>query len=996
MLSIGAVSNVHMISLNDKFKFSLPGLIILLIVMACPIRVIAQAGLDKTRGIDGDISLMTAKADSLIRTGQIDSALTLAQSALSDARKDLSPGDTILAYVLNVIGKAHYYKADYAKCKLSWQESYEIRIKTLGVESEAVAASLNNLGALAKTVGDFPLAESLYVQMLAIRRRVQGDGHPDLAGGFNNLASLYRIEGKFAEAEPLYRKALAINEKDAGPDHPATAGCLNNLGILYDEQGRYDMAEEYYRRALSIWRNTLGEMHPQVAAGLNNLAGLYYNTGKFAQAESLYQKALAIRGEIYGPDHLSLTSSMNNLGVLYMEYGDYEKAEPLLIRSLSIKENTLPPDHPMIASSCDNLATLYYNQGIYGKAEEYESRALDIFERSYGENHPYTAACRLNLGSIYAASGDFAEGLIEYREVQKSRHDFIDDVFSYASEVQKLKYVHKYPVIDNKLLSLAMLTGSDSAKSAAFEMVLKGKAAVIDAMCAEKEFVLKSGSENDKAQIKTWSNICGQLSNLMLGGAESLKPEVYSQRIDSLYAVKDSIELAMSQKSAEFAQKLEARKFSPEKLSMVMPDNSVLWEIIQYRPYDFAGAGSEKHRTGKPEYAAFIYHKSGTLTFINLGDASEINRLIHQARQAIYYAPSEIYEINELQAEMRFKVIARKLYDRLFEPLISRSDNPDRIFLAPDGQLNLLPFDILANADGKYVVENYSVSYVSSGRDFSKFAAVNELEKNVIIIANPDFNFSGGTDSGRNKEGKTVPASDVTILSRGTAVPLACLKYRFSSLPDTEREAEFLGDLFGSKSGYKVILHESARASEENLKNIPANPAILHLATHGFFCMHDSTGSETFLTNPLVRSGLALAGANDFRERDRQGSSDIGENGILTAFEASGLPLRRTTLVTLSACETGLGEIEEGEGVFGLRRAFQYAGARSLLMTLWKVPGTETSDLMEEFYSQWLDGLTKAEALRKSVLSIIKKRREQTNSAHPYFWGAFVLFGNPY
>jgi len=218
-----------------------------------------------------------------------------------------------------------------------------------------------------------------------------------------------------------------------------------------------------------------------------------------------------------------------------------------------------------------------------------------------------------------------------------------------------------------------------------------------------------------------------------------------------------------------------------------------------------------------------------------------------------------------------------------------------------------------------------------------------------------------------------------------------CLNSEFTPLPYTLKEIETIIDIFNEKEIFQIAAFSSIDATEGVIKRMDAVPDVLHLSTHGYFCEN----RDNFYDNPLLKGGLAFSGANCVIEKSHN-NPDNGEDGILTALEVTGLNLVGTHLVVLSACETGIGEVENSEGVYGLRRSFQQAGAETIIMSLWKVPDKETFEIMEGFYKQWLDGKTKQEALRLASLDVLKKHRKQYNSSHPYFWGGFILSGNPY
>jgi CHAT domain-containing protein len=352
------------------------------------------------------------------------------------------------------------------------------------------------------------------------------------------------------------------------------------------------------------------------------------------------------------------------------------------------------------------------------------------------------------------------------------------------------------------------------------------------------------------------------------------------------------------------------------------------------------------------------------------------------------------------------KQVAKALFGKLMRPILPLLGNTYRLFLSPDGDLNLIPFGALVDEQERYLVETYSITYLTSGRDLLRLQVHSVSKQGPVVFANPLFNRVGDSDN------QTSLVADSG--SRGRPWDLRNVK--FKPLPGTAEEAKALGDVLAG-----VKLWTGAQATEATLKQV-SGPVILHIATHGFFlpdqaqafgesdrgislAVQTRTGGE----NPLLRSGLALAGVN-------QHLSGTGEDGVLTALEATGLDLWGTKLVVLSACETGLGEVKNGEGVYGLRRALVLAGSESQVMSLWAVSDAATRDLMTDYYKRLQAGEGRTEALRQVQLTMIKsaaptvalttgsaqhrelgieprQKAPPEDRSHPFYWASFIQSG---
>jgi CHAT domain-containing protein len=396
-----------------------------------------------------------------------------------------------------------------------------------------------------------------------------------------------------------------------------------------------------------------------------------------------------------------------------------------------------------------------------------------------------------------------------------------------------------------------------------------------------------------------------------------------------------------------------------------------------------------------------------------LGEAAPIEEAIHKWRRSI---PSGT--VNETASSLLRERVWRPLRESLFKDTI-------RLFIAPDGQLALVPFEAIRLEDGRYLVEQFHVSYLSNGRDLMPRLGAPGEPGPAVVVSDPNYETLDAS-------GATLSAKLLASVGQARSAEFSSRGHRFQSLPGFSREAHAVADAWRkSRPNEELVLIEGAAADEETLNQL-RRPQVLHLVTHGFFLpdlqvfQDASEPSDARPTepepsfshgeedrglarvrpkpqspegpareDPRLRSGLAMAGANRWLQRIDAGRSD----GLLTALEVENLNLWGTDLVVLSACETGLGEVQVGEGVLGLRRAFQQAGARTVLASLWKVPDAETEQLMTRFFELWLAGTSKSEALRSAQLELITRLRNQAGPkrryAHPLYWGGFICHGSP-
>ncbi|WP_159787011.1 CHAT domain-containing protein [Sodalinema gerasimenkoae] len=438
----------------------------------------------------------------------------------------------------------------------------------------------------------------------------------------------------------------------------------------------------------------------------------------------------------------------------------------------------------------------------------------------------------------------------------------------------------------------------------------------------------------------------------------------------------EQLENDLSRRSAEFRVATEPVEI--EAVQALIPRDAALVELVQYSPLDFTSNNWES-----PRYAAYILHASGDPQWVDLGDAETIDNAAFAFLNATQVPNSE----------QRVQTTGRQLDELLMAPIRPLLGDATHLLLSPDGQLNLIPFAALVDEENRYLVESYQLTHLTTGRDLLRLQNPRPSRQPPVLFANPNYD-----------DADTSAVMQVAQATRGESQrSMEIEDLQFGKLPGTQREVEAIAPLLDNP----IVLTE-AEATENALKQVQA-PSILHLATHGFFLqdvefvppqpMTDFTRGEIELVtaggfgsfvappsdrptsseNPLLRSGLAFAG---FNTRDSE-----GEDGVLTALEVVGLDLRGTRLVVMSACETGVGDVANGEGVYGLRRAFVMAGAESQLMSLWKVADEETADLMGDYYQRLLAGEGRSEALREVQLDWLSR------GAHPYYWASFLFSG---
>jgi tetratricopeptide (TPR) repeat protein len=977
--------------------------------------------------------------------GRYTEAESLCKRAITIYEKAFGPDHLNVAASLNNLGKLYMDEGRYTEAEPLYKRALTIREKALGPDHSDLATPLDNLGAVYHDQGRYPEAEPLYKRALAIREKALGPDHPDVALSLNNLAVLYIDQGRYVDAAPLLLRALGINEKALGPDHPQVASALNNLAALYKTQGRYADAEPLYRRALAIREKALGPNHPDVAISLDNLAELYRAQGRYAEAEPLCKRALAIREKALGPDHPYVAISLNNLAELYRAQGRYADAEPPYKRALTIVEKDLGPDHPNVATSLNNLAALYDDQAHYADAEPLYKRALTIREKAFGPDHPDVATMLNNLGELYFRQGRYAdaepllkralairekalgpehplEGLslmnlaaLLYAEAQPAQAAPLFDrafetlayqfqyYFTYMSEKERLAFLatvqYRFPEYFSFCLAYNQQFPGLAGKM--YDTVLWEKGFIAQSAAALHAKIQAGGDSEALRLLDKLTEKKSELAKLVSAapGSDAQKQTERRKQIVALEQEANDLEKELVKGSGTLAEEKRLARVTWQQVRDALKKDEAAVEIVTFPFYDAKDGPSPTY------YVALIVTPESTQPrIVMLGNVKD-------SASASGSSPMEDYRLLVSGMRERAPATGTKFYKSFWQPLESALGTARRIYVSTDGVLNQVSLGVVPRDDGKLLMEAYDLRIVSSTKDLLR-SAYRSANNNALLVGNPEFLLSAEQqraavarqrsqiDQQETAPKASVPDRPTTLRSdalvRGACDPSPPRGGVLCPLPATAIEIQNIASLLRAMN-WHVAIDQQENALEEAVK-ATQHPRVLHLSTHGFFLRdrplkgkQSPVDQPASLEDPMLRSGLFFAGA----DRVLGGDPPLADadNGVLTAYEATMLNLQGTELVVLSACETGLGQTQAGEGVFGLRRALQEAGAESVLMSMWSVPDKETQELMSLFYENWLSGMQKPEALRHAQM----KEREQVEKRYgkdlPYYWGAFVLVG---
>ncbi len=920
--------------------------------------------------------VMDGLANNLNAQARYTDAENLAKEALAIREKTLGADHFLVAVSLGTLGDIYFAKTDYANARVFAERAQVLAAMRYGPDDLPYSDFVGRLGRATTRQGNFSRAEELILQALHARENLAGKEGLAVADSMADLGFVYLLKRDNVKCEQTLLQALPLEEKILGPNHPKVAWILNNLGLIQYRRSDYVRAEALHLRALAIREKTLGPAHPETGQSLNNLGLVYWRMGDYPKATEFYERALQVVEKAYGPESHTVAQALGNLGIMAKETGNYDLAEARYLRALAIDEAALGKQNPELKVLVESLAILYRDKGDYANAEPMFLRELAISEASLGKDHPETARVLRNLEQLYIAKGDTANTLKCFRRIVAI--DEADFTLSLAvgSERQKLAYFQSFSGELEKFISFQVLQDPDDveARDLAASALLQRKGRVLEASADNLGALWNRSSAEDRALLDQLKDVTSKLATLVLNGPQRTSLDDHQQAIQSLADQRDRFEAELGRRSMGYYEGSSAVTLAA--IRVAIPANAALVEFAVYRPYDAKKSVESGKSFGEPRYVAYVLTNHDDIRWKDIGDAKEIDDFVGAFRQALR---------DPHRGDIR--QLSRLLDEKIFRPIRALTGDASHLLLSPDGQLDLIPFEALVDERNRFLIERYSITYLSTGRDLLRMKVPRASESGTLLVADPLFGEPSEIVVAQRKQRDEKFAGAVAARRSITAGDDLSSVY-FAPLSGTAREARAIQSLFPEGR-----LLSGEQATKAALKNVNA-PAILHIATHGFFLRDAGDSSATSevgstrgintlakIENPLLRSGLALAGAN----LDRGGV----DNGILTALEAANLNLWGTKLVTLSACDTGIGEVKNGEGVYGLRRAFFLAGTESLVMSLWPVSDYVTRELMTQYYTGLKKGLGRGEALRQAQLATLKRKGRE----HPFYWASFIQAG---
>ncbi len=913
----------------------------------------------------------------------------------------------VLAGALQVAG-------DYSGSAKLYQEMLETAEKLHGPESQEAYWALTSLTGPYWAQNRYEELEAMNQRLLALTKKLHGENSLDYARQLQTYATLLNTRNEYTAALRYYEQSLKLQESLVKKgDEWQLIGPIQITASIYWQTNDKPKAIALYDRAMKLAETQPNATAMSIGGTIWGVAAQYHWGKRDDLALPLMKKAIDVYDKEIAkllkdkPDDWSISSMLGMSGYMLRVMGDYAGAEQRMQQAVDRDEKKLgysgytfmladvkraegKPKEALallekaaaqMAKVAPQSATAYNTTiadvlrelGDYKRAEQLLRDQLAAYEKTYGRRHSIYGMTEMSLAFAYMSAGDVpnaAKVLDDSLEI--AEHD-LQNVLRTGTDSDHATYFARYGyVLDSAInFNASLAPKNGTASKLALTTLLRRKGRALDAAAAAMSTIRAKLSPDDKKLLDDLASARAQLAALTGAGPSATgDPAEYAKEIAALEDQIQKLEIAVGKKSA--AYRAASASIELPAIQKLVPQHARLVEIVNYQPGDVKKSYQYININAQlppRRYAAYVLGPTGDPVFVDLAPATDIDQAVEKFRKAVSDPDND-----------RAVELGRALYDLTVAKIKPALGNASELLVAPDGALNVVPFSALVDNKGEFLVKKYTFTYLTSGRDLLRIKLRTKAQGGGVIFADPSFDSSAPAATKQD-----APAS------RGRrSADLASLSW--PRLPGTLAEANAVAK---EMKGLKELL--GADATETAVKHVHG-PKILHLATHGFFLKDEDTPAPSNDNapavggaaapkvdageNPLLRSGLAFAGANKLVSGE--------DDGILTALEASGLDLEGTKLVVLSACETGVGKVTNGDGVYGLRRALVIAGAESLVMSLWQVDDTATKELMVGYYKRLAKGESRSSALREIQLELQSNKKY----AHPYYWASFLPAGD--
>lgn len=842
----------------------------------------------------------------------------------------------------------------------NYSEKYETK------NSEGYVISINNLGLYYLHESDFEKAEKLLLEALYIIEK--NNYNHLLIGNTDNLIKLYLTKSNYIKAD--YYSEIILKKIDK--NHPDYLSILSNKALIKTELGSYKEALKIYDECIAIAKEKYGTSSEEYGTMISNSVYPYLGIGgDLKNAEKLLLIDFEIIKKNNGLNHLKTAVCYNRLGNIYMSLKQDDKALDCFNKALKIF-NSLKIESIEYSILLSNIATLYSLNNNYEKAENFILESYQIKSKII-DKHNISRLINLdNLCFFYfknEKNNEYKKFRLEYFEIIKQN---ILNINSNIGEKESISYL-------NKILKFSTYLS--------YLNYYPNKFSDLNIACYENQLLLKNLTLRNQQRIK---NSIAKSNNTELQNKyeqfiankryltkqEELSPSERNQNYEEIKGDTEILEKDITRLSSEFSDAKKAMTISVKDIQQKLKADEVVIDFVHFNYYN-------KKWTDSTMYAAFVYSKTSKFPkFIKLFEEKQLSKLL---------VNSDNQEENSRFDKL---YLNNQLTQLLFKPLENELKGMNTIYLSLSGLTHQINTGALILDNQEVLGKKYKLHVINSPATLVAHKPLSFDEQSNLV-----FHLYGGIDY--DKKNETSPneiqnQNDIVVSEASISLQTRSGISGFGYLSGTKNEIQNIQSIT-LKNGFHTNVFDDRRATEESIKKLDGTttPFVLHLATHGFFFpdpVQETPNEQFFLEtksrlfkasdDPMLRSGLLFSGANKFWGKSNE--KQTGDDGILTASEISNLDLSACQLVILSACETGLGEVKGSEGVFGLQRAFKMAGVKNIIMSLWKVPDTQTAELFNLFYEECFAGKTIHEAFQSAQAKMQAKYS-------PYYWAGFIL-----
>ncbi len=934
----------------------------------------------KVSGKDADetVRRLQTLAQAYQIAGDYSEARKAYQQVLAATEKKKGADSQEVEFVLAALTGTYWGQNKLDDLEPIIQRELAIEKKLHGETSLDYARTLMQLGMMYNSRNEYTAAQRVYEQMLSIEETLLPKNDMQLISPIQMVAYQYWQANNRPKAIALYDRMIKIAESQPNPTAMTIGGTLWSVAAVYHYGKRDDLALPLMKKVIGMYDADIAQLEKtkpddyMLGAELG-MSGYLMKEMKDPGAEARLEKAIA-----FDEKHGRPSGWGTMLADLKRQNGKPKEALALLEKA----QAALPKYSPLAGVMYNSqIADVLREMGDYKRAEKLLVDYLAALEKTYGRKHPIYGMSEFSLAFAYMGAGDVAKAESVLTDSLEIAERDLQNVLKVGTDADHAVYFSRYGYqLDSAVnFNYFMAPKNASVTRLALTTLLRRKGRALDASAAAMATIRAKLSPEDKQLLDDLAAARAKLAKLTVAGPTATgSPDDYAKEVAALEDQIEKLELQVGQKSAAYRAATTKIELAP--IQKLIPRDAKLVEIVNYQPGDPRKPYNANTVLPPRRYAAYVIGAAGDPVFVDLAAAPDIDTAVEKFRKAVSDPDND--RANEL---------GRALYDLTIAKMQGALGNATEIFIAPDGTLNVVPFAALVDGKGEFLVKKYTFTYLTSGRDLLRVKARTKAQGGGVIFADPSFDASAPAPKAGDKSG-----------SRGRrSADLASLSW--PPLPGTGQEANAVA---ATMKGLKLFT--GTAATETAVKKVHG-PRILHLATHGFFLPDEApppasndnrAGAAAPMAgpanlaglpqqaapdageNPLLRSGLAFAGANKLASGE--------DDGILTALEASGLDLEGTKLVVLSACETGVGKVTNGDGVYGLRRALVIAGAESLVMSLWQVDDQATKDLMVGYYKRLSKGESRSSALREIQLELEGNKKY----AHPYYWASFLPAGD--